>query len=87
MIRLGCDSEVETLRHKKTTIFSPEDGEDASVARLAEHLNWYNATPYAHLTVVVVHKGKVVKSFAYESVNDKDVDAAEAELKKSVEKK
>ena len=49
--------------------------------------NGWGVNEAAHLTVVVAHKGKVVKSFAYESVNDKDVDAAEAELKKAVEKK
>lgn len=49
--------------------------------------NGWGINESAHLTVVVAHMGKVVKSFAYESVNDKDVDSAEAELKKSVEKK
>ncbi len=39
--------------------------------------------PDAHLTVVVVHKGKVVKSFAYESVNETDVKTVLAELKKA----
>jgi hypothetical protein len=40
----------------------------------------------AHLTVVVVNAGKVVKSFAYESVNETDVKAVEEELKKSLKK-
>ena len=35
----------------------------------------------AHLTAVVVHKGKVLKSFAYESVNGTDVVAVEDVLK------
>jgi hypothetical protein len=35
----------------------------------------------AHLTAVVVHKGKVLKSFAYESVNGTDVKAVEDVLK------
>lgn len=36
-----------------------------------------------HLTVVVAHKGKVVKSFALTSVNDTDVKAVLDELKKA----
>ena len=40
----------------------------------------------AHLTAVVVHKGKVVKSFAFISVNDTDVSGVVAELKKAVGK-
>ena len=39
----------------------------------------------AHLTAVVVHKGKVLKSFAYESVNGTDVKAVE-ELLKGIKK-
>ncbi len=42
--------------------------------------------PDAHLTVVVAHKGKVVKSFAYTSVNETDVRAVVAELKKATGK-
>ncbi|WP_439622700.1 hypothetical protein [Gemmata sp.] len=41
----------------------------------------------AHLTAVVVHKGNVVKSFAYESVNETDVTAVVNELKKATDKK
>jgi hypothetical protein len=40
----------------------------------------------AHLTAVVVNKGKVVKSFAFVSVNETDVRAVLAELKKAVGK-
>ena len=40
-----------------------------------------------HITAVVVHKGKVAKSFAYVSVNEKDVREVMAELKKAVDKK
>ncbi len=43
--------------------------------------------PDAHLTVVVAHKGKVVKSFAFESVNETDVKGVVAELKKAAGKK
>ncbi|MBA4066236.1 MAG: hypothetical protein C0501_21475 [Isosphaera sp.] len=39
--------------------------------------------PDAHLTAVVVHKGKVVKSFAFASVNETDVRPVLAELKKA----
>jgi len=42
--------------------------------------------PDAHLTVVVAHKGKVVKSFALTSVNETDVRPVLAELKKATEK-
>jgi hypothetical protein len=40
----------------------------------------------AHLTVVIVKAGKVVKSFAYDTVNETDVKAVEEELKKAVKK-
>ena len=40
----------------------------------------------AHLTAVVVNKGKVVKSFAFVSVNETDVRGVLAELKKAVGK-
>jgi hypothetical protein len=43
----------------------------------------WGINPDAHLTAVVVHKGKVVKSFAYESVNETDVRPVLAELKKA----
>lgn len=48
--------------------------------------NGWAVNQSAHLTAVVVQAGKVVKSFAYESVNDTDVAAVEAELKKAVGK-
>ena len=40
-----------------------------------------------HVTAVVVNKAKVVKSFAFTSVNETDVRAVLGELKKSIEKK
>jgi hypothetical protein len=40
----------------------------------------------AHLTTVIVNKGKVVKSFPYVSVNDSDVRAVLMELKQSLGK-
>lgn len=43
--------------------------------------------PDAHLTVVVVHNGKVVKSFAFNTVNETDVRPVLMELKKAAEKK
>jgi hypothetical protein len=48
--------------------------------------NW-GVNADAHLTAVVVHKGTVLKSFAYESVNETDVKAVVEELKKATEKK
>jgi hypothetical protein len=41
----------------------------------------------AHLTIVVVNKGKVAASFAYQSVNETDVDKVREALKKAVGKK
>jgi hypothetical protein len=43
--------------------------------------------PDAQLTVVVVHNGKVVKSFAFNSVNETDVRAVLMELKSATQKK
>ena len=40
----------------------------------------------AHLTVVLANKGKVVKSFAFTSVNETDVKPVLEELKKAVKK-
>ena len=40
-----------------------------------------------HVTAVVVNKAKVVKSFAFTSVNETDVRAVLGELKKSIDKK
>ena len=40
-----------------------------------------------HVTAVVVNKGTVAKSFAYVSVNEKDVREVMAELKKAIDKK
>jgi hypothetical protein len=48
--------------------------------------NGWGINPDAHLTVVVANKGKVVKSFAYTTVNETDVRAVLAELKKAVDK-
>jgi hypothetical protein len=48
-------------------------------------LDWA-INPDAHLTVVIAHKGKVVKSIAFVSVNETDVKPVLAELKKAVGK-
>ena len=48
--------------------------------------NGWGINPDAHLTVVVATKGKVVKSFAYTTVNETDVRAVLAALKKAVGK-
>ena len=47
--------------------------------------NWGINTD-AHLTAVIVNKGKVVKSFSYVSINDTDVRAVLLELKKGLDK-
>ncbi len=47
----------------------------------------WNVNSSVALTVVIAHKGKVVKSFAFDSLNEKDADAVEAAMKKAVEKK
>ena len=44
--------------------------------------NGWGVNPDAHLTVIVVNKGKVVKSFAFTVVNDTDVPAVLKELQK-----
>jgi hypothetical protein len=41
----------------------------------------WGINPDAHLTVVVAHKGKIIKSFAFESVNETDVAAVEKVIK------
>jgi hypothetical protein len=48
--------------------------------------NGWGINPDAHLTAIVVKGGKVVKSFAYTSVNDTDVPAVLKELKGAVGK-
>ena len=45
--------------------------------------NGWGLNADAHLTTVIAHKGKVIKSFAYQSVNDKDVPVVLEELKKA----
>ena len=45
--------------------------------------NGWGLNSDAHLTTIVVHKGKVIKSFAYQSANDKDVPKVLEELKKA----
>ncbi len=48
--------------------------------------NGWGINTDAHLTAVVVVKGKVVKSFAFVSLNEKDEEAVTAELMKAVKK-
>ena len=45
--------------------------------------NGWGLNADAHLTTIVVHKGKVIKSFAYQSANDNDVPKVLEELKKA----
>jgi hypothetical protein len=42
--------------------------------------------PDAHLTAVVAHKGKVVKSYGYRSLNETDVPEVVRTLKKAIKK-
>jgi hypothetical protein len=44
----------------------------------------WGINPDAHITVVVANKGKVVKSFAFTTVNETDVRPVIAELKKAM---
>ena len=46
----------------------------------------WSLDPDAHLTAVVSHEGKVVKNFAYRSVNETDVSAVFESLKKAIKK-
>ena len=46
----------------------------------------WGVNPDAHITVVVAGKGKVIKSFAFVSVNETDVRPVVAELKKAAGK-
>jgi hypothetical protein len=62
--------------------------EKTAIAVLGEKSgpNGWGINPDTHLTVVVAHKGKVVKSFALTSVNETDVRPVLAELKKATGK-
>jgi hypothetical protein len=62
--------------------------EKTSIATLGEKSgpNGWGINPDTHLTVVVAHKGKVVKSFPLTSVNETDVRPVLAELKKATGK-
>jgi hypothetical protein len=46
----------------------------------------WGINPDAHLTVVIAHNGRVVKSFAFISVNETDVKPVLTEMKKALEK-
>ncbi|QEL20299.1 hypothetical protein [Limnoglobus roseus] len=48
--------------------------------------NGWGINADAHVTAVVVVKGKVVKSFAFVSLNEKDEEAVTAELTKAIKK-
>lgn len=45
--------------------------------------NGWGLNADAHLTVIVAHKGKVIKSFAYESINEKETEKILEALKKA----
>jgi hypothetical protein len=65
-----------SLKFEKTSL-AAFDGEKSGPN------NW-GINPDAHLTVVVAHKGKVVKSFPFTTVNETDVRPVLAELKKAM---
>ena len=65
-----------SLKFEKTSL-TAFDGEKSGPK------DW-GINPDAHLTVVVVNKGKVVKSFAFTTVNETDVRPVMAELKKAM---
>jgi hypothetical protein len=67
-----------SLKFEKTSL-AAFDGEKSGPN------NW-GINPDAHLTVVVAHKGKVVKSFPFTTVNETDVRPVMAELKKAMDK-
>jgi hypothetical protein len=66
-----------SLKFEKTSL-AAFDGEKSGPN------NW-GINPDAHLTVVVAHKGKVVKSFPFTTVNETDVRPLIAELKKAMQ--
>jgi len=66
-----------SLKFEKTSL-AAFDGEKSGPN------NW-GINPDAHLTVVVAHKGKVVKSFPFTTVNETDVRPVIAELKKAMQ--
>ena len=66
----------KSLSFEKTSL-AAFDGEKSGPA------GW-GLNPDAHLTVVVANKGKVVKSFAFASVNETDVRPVMSALKKAI---
>jgi len=66
----------KSLSFEKTSL-AAFDGEKSGPA------NW-GINPDAHLTVVVANKGKVVKTFAFTTVNETDVRPVIAELTKAI---
>jgi len=68
-----------SLKFEKTQL-SAFDGEKSGP-------NGWSINGDTHVTAVVANKGKVVKSFAFTSINETDVRAVMGELKKSLEKK
>jgi hypothetical protein len=75
--------------HEKTKTFLPRVQMSVMYANTSlsayegeiSNLVGWDVNTSAHLTVVVVSKAKVVKSFAYETVNGEDVKAVVEELK------
>jgi hypothetical protein len=65
-----------SLKFEKTSLAAFEGNKSGPI-------NW-GINSDVHLTVVVANKGKVVKSFAFTSVNETDVKPVLEELKKSL---
>lgn len=84
---LGGDAEAHKERLPKIQMSVKFDTTSLAVfTGDASGPNGWGINPDAHLTVVVANKGKVAKSFAYTTVNETDVRAVLAELKKAVGK-
>ena len=84
-VGVWVNGDKDKLKDRLTTIQKAVAYENTSLAiydgNVADLKGWA-VNSSAHLTAVVVHKGKVLKSFAYESVNGTDVKAVEETLKK-----
>lgn len=83
---LGGDADAHKERLPKIQMSLKFDKTSLAVFADKSGPNGWGINPDAHLTVVVANKGKVVKSFSYTSVNETDVRAVLAELKKAVGK-
>jgi hypothetical protein len=51
------------LKHKRISAYSPDTWDDATRIQAADDLRWYNATPYAHLTVAVRLRAGILRDW------------------------